>query len=162
MVLPQAMAWVQYWFRVLSLKFCGKSKKICGDISQLSPAFCMYGNPLISWVIGIRLKEADSEASRCWDINFYRKKHRCFKSLATLTYLFHLHWGWPTPGRYSYLNWSTITPILQYETVTNGAVASFMFRWNIIHCFLKLWTWNMRLGMKGGTDELRYMSMSSD
>ena len=27
MVLPQAMAWVQYWFRVLSLKFCGKSKK---------------------------------------------------------------------------------------------------------------------------------------
>ena len=43
MVLPQAMAWVQYWFRVLSLKFCGKSKKICGDISQQSPAFCMYG-----------------------------------------------------------------------------------------------------------------------
>ena len=43
MVLPQAMAWVQYWFRVLSLKFCGKSKKNCGDISQLSPAFCMYG-----------------------------------------------------------------------------------------------------------------------
>ena len=42
MVLPQAMAWVQYWFRVLSLKFCGKSKKICGDISQVSPAFCMY------------------------------------------------------------------------------------------------------------------------
>ena len=27
MVLPQAMAWVQYWFRVLSLKFCGKSQK---------------------------------------------------------------------------------------------------------------------------------------
>ena len=44
MVLPHAMAWVQYWFRVLSLKFCGKSKKICGDISQLSPAFCMYGS----------------------------------------------------------------------------------------------------------------------
>ena len=42
MVLPQAMAWVQYWFRVLSLRFCGKSKKNCGDISQLSPAFCMY------------------------------------------------------------------------------------------------------------------------
>ena len=42
MVLPQAMAWVQYWFRVLSLKFCGKSKKICGDISQVSPAFCIY------------------------------------------------------------------------------------------------------------------------
>ena len=36
--------------------------------------------------IGIRLKEADSEASRCRDINFYRKKHRCFKSLVTLTY----------------------------------------------------------------------------
>ena len=46
MVLPQAMAWVQYWFRVLSLKFCGKSKKICGDISQLSPAFCMYESSL--------------------------------------------------------------------------------------------------------------------
>ena len=39
--------------------------------------------PLL-WVIGIRLKEADSEASRCQDINFYRKKHRCFKSSATL------------------------------------------------------------------------------
>ena len=47
MVLPQAMAWVQYWFRVLSLKFCGKSKKICGDISQLSPAFCMYGHKVL-------------------------------------------------------------------------------------------------------------------
>ena len=43
MVLPQAMVWVQYWFRVLSLKFCRKSKKICGDISQVSPAFCIYG-----------------------------------------------------------------------------------------------------------------------
>ena len=42
MVLPQAMAWVQYWFRILSLKFCGKTKKICGDISPQSPAFCMY------------------------------------------------------------------------------------------------------------------------
>ena len=42
MVLPQAMAWGQYWFRVLSLEFCGKSKKNCGDISQVSPAFCMY------------------------------------------------------------------------------------------------------------------------
>ena len=48
MVLPQVMALVQYWFRVLSLKFCGKSKKICGDISQLSPAFCMYG-PVYTW-----------------------------------------------------------------------------------------------------------------
>ena len=38
-------------------------------------------------MIGIRLKEADSEASRCRDINFYRKIHRCFKSSATLTYL---------------------------------------------------------------------------
>ena len=36
------MAWVQYWFRVLSLKFCGKSKKNCRDISQVSAAFCMY------------------------------------------------------------------------------------------------------------------------
>ena len=43
MVLPhQAMAWVQYWFRVLGLKFCGKSKKNCGDISPQSPAFFMY------------------------------------------------------------------------------------------------------------------------
>ena len=42
MVLPQAMAWVQYWFRILSLKFCRKSKKNCGDISPQSPAFCMY------------------------------------------------------------------------------------------------------------------------
>ena len=39
-------------------------------------------------MIGIRLKEADSEASHCRDINFYRKKHRCFKSSATLTYLY--------------------------------------------------------------------------
>ena len=39
------MAWVQYWFRVLSLKFCGKSKKNCGDISPQSPAFCMYASP---------------------------------------------------------------------------------------------------------------------
>ena len=78
------------------------------------------------------------------------------------TYLFHLHWGWPTPGRYSYLYWSTITPILQNEIVTNGAVASFMSRWNIIHSFLKLWTWNLRLYMKGGSDELRHMSISSD
>ena len=37
-------------------------------------------------MIGIRLKEADSEASGCRDINFFRKKHRCFKSSATLTY----------------------------------------------------------------------------
>ena len=41
------MAWVQYWFRVLSLKFCGKSKKNCGDISQVSPAFCMYAGPIV-------------------------------------------------------------------------------------------------------------------
>ena len=46
MVLPQAMVRVQYWFRVLSLKFCGKSKKICGDISPQSPAFCMYDSRL--------------------------------------------------------------------------------------------------------------------
>ena len=73
MVLPQAMAWVQYWFRVLSLKFCGKSKKICGDISQVSPAFCMYGvghvtfldqNSLIRPFVGhmtFWTKEAQSE-----------------------------------------------------------------------------------------------------
>ena len=34
----------KYWFHVLSLKFCGKSKKICGYISPQSPAFCMYGS----------------------------------------------------------------------------------------------------------------------
>ena len=44
-------------------------------------------------MIGIRLKEADSEASRCRDINFYRKKHRCFKSLATLTLVFDWYKG---------------------------------------------------------------------
>ena len=49
MVLPQAMAWVQYWFRILSLKFCGKSKKNCGDISQVSPAFCMYAVMKVEW-----------------------------------------------------------------------------------------------------------------
>ena len=38
-------------------------------------------------MIGIRLKEADSEASRCQDINFYRKKHRRFELTATLTYV---------------------------------------------------------------------------
>ena len=61
MVLPQAMAWVQYWFRVLSLKFCGKSKKKCGDISQLSPAFCMYENIKRkggeAWNIMVKTKE---------------------------------------------------------------------------------------------------------
>ena len=36
MVLPQAMAWVQYWFCVLSLKFCGKSKKLRRYISGIS------------------------------------------------------------------------------------------------------------------------------
>ena len=61
MVLPQAMAWVQYWFRVLSLK----SKKNCGDISQVSPAFCMYAEWLI-WV-GIQRGCHHSRAShsRC-------------------------------------------------------------------------------------------------
>ena len=34
----------------------------------------------------MRLKEANSEAYRCQDIDFYRKKHRCFKLTATLTY----------------------------------------------------------------------------
>ena len=52
MMLPQAIAWVQYWFRVLSLNFCGKSKKICGDISPQSPAFCMYG---LIWLIRLIL-----------------------------------------------------------------------------------------------------------
>ena len=43
MVLPQAMAWVQYWFRVLSLKFCRKSKKNCGEILRYLPLFaCMH------------------------------------------------------------------------------------------------------------------------
>ena len=36
--------------------------------------FGQYMEPLILWVIGIRLKEADSEASCCGDMNFYRKK----------------------------------------------------------------------------------------
>ena len=37
-----------------------------------------------------QVEETDSEASRCRDINFYRKKHRCFKLTATLTYLCQL------------------------------------------------------------------------
>ena len=42
MALPQAMAWVQYWFRVLSLKFCGKSKKIAEIYLHNLPLFaCM-------------------------------------------------------------------------------------------------------------------------
>ena len=31
-------------------------------------------NPLILWVTDIRLKETDPEASRCRNIDFYRKK----------------------------------------------------------------------------------------
>ena len=45
-------------------------------------------NPLKLWVTDIRLKETDSEASRCRNINFYRKKHRCFQVTATLSYVF--------------------------------------------------------------------------
>ena len=64
MVLPQAMAWVQYWFRVLSLKFCRKSKKNCGDISQVSPAFCMYAFDYrsgLSWALKVNLCILDYE-----------------------------------------------------------------------------------------------------
>ena len=43
-------------------------------------------NSLILWVTDIRLKE-NSEASRCGNMIFYGKKHRCFKSLTTLTHL---------------------------------------------------------------------------
>ena len=43
MVLPQAMAWVQYWFRVLSLKFCGKSKKIAEIYLRYLPLFACMG-----------------------------------------------------------------------------------------------------------------------
>ena len=42
MVLPQAMAWVQYWFCVISLIFCRKSKKNCGIYLRYLPLFaCM-------------------------------------------------------------------------------------------------------------------------
>ena len=41
-------------------------------------------NPLILLLIGIRLKEADSEASRCRDINFYRKKTQMFQIFGDL------------------------------------------------------------------------------
>ena len=44
MVLPQAMAWVQYWFCVLSLKFCGKSKKFVEIKSPETLLFWMYGS----------------------------------------------------------------------------------------------------------------------
>ena len=51
MVLPQAMAWVQYWFRVLSLKFCGKSKKFAVIYHRYHPLFaCMP--PSISSIAG--------------------------------------------------------------------------------------------------------------
>ena len=64
---------------------CIGTPKKNGDKNQILWQIWTW-NPLILWVIGIRLKGADSEASRCRDINFYRKKHRCFKSSATLTY----------------------------------------------------------------------------
>ena len=77
MVLPQAMAWVQYWFRVLSLKFCGKSKKNCGDISQLSPAFCMYA--VLSNFLGVK----DLLSRRIWAVfichGFWIPKSECSK-----------------------------------------------------------------------------------
>ena len=37
-------------FAFYSLKFCGKSKKNCVDISQVSPAFCMYVSVLVFWL----------------------------------------------------------------------------------------------------------------
>ena len=63
MVLPQAMAWVQYWFRVLSLKFCGKFKKNCGDISPQSPAFCMYASSCrwLDWKDGLNQNTQNSQ-----------------------------------------------------------------------------------------------------
>ena len=49
MVLPQAMAWVQYWFHVLSLKFYGKSKKIAVIYHRYHPLFaCMH------WILSRR------------------------------------------------------------------------------------------------------------
>ena len=65
MVLPQAMAWVQYWFRVFSLEFCGKSKKICWDISQVSPAFCMYAPD-----------GANNWSKRCANKNDWRRQNQ--------------------------------------------------------------------------------------
>ena len=39
---------------------------------------------MILWVIGIRLKEADSGASRCRDINFFQKKTQMFQIFGNL------------------------------------------------------------------------------
>ena len=65
MVLPQAMAWVQYWFRVLSLKFGGKSKKIGGDLSPVSPAFCMYDYTIKSKMMEINDGEHSNKCNQC-------------------------------------------------------------------------------------------------
>ena len=102
MVLPQAMAWVQYWFRVLSLKFCGKSKKNCGDISPQSPAFCMYASHCMigvhtrvhakirgwlhwkSW-LGVRVGLHSDGWEHCWcfEVCWQIAEHCCCKKAQT-------------------------------------------------------------------------------
>ena len=110
MVLPQAMAWVQYWFRILSLKFCGKSKKNCGDISQVSPAFCMYvRNPVSAFIydanhinlseVYFTIKTTDPVHSCHQNVTeqgwtFYQKcfqkHHRWANCLSLYSHFFHL------------------------------------------------------------------------
>ena len=58
-------------------------------IVKFRPRGTPYGKsghrtPLILWVIGIRLKEADSEPSRCRDINFFQKKTQMFQIFGNL------------------------------------------------------------------------------
>ena len=100
MVLPQVMAWVQYWFCVLSLKFCGKFKKNCGDISQLSPAFCMYDHDLRFFVPRGSVQKYLTKAAWILFIttNYYRN----------------------TPKRPSILNKSFLSKKLIFDIVPRG------------------------------------------
>ena len=63
-------------------------------------------------MIGIRLKEADSEAPRCRDINFYRKKTQMFRINGNLDIYFQIlcicfvqtpELQWLTPQVYCHL-----------------------------------------------------------
>ena len=69
MVLPQAMAWVHYWFCVLSLKFCGKSKKIAGIYPSYPPLFaCMYPSDWSGWLLWANRQ--DAQIGRPFDFKF--------------------------------------------------------------------------------------------
>ena len=118
MVLPQAMAWVQYWFRVLSLKFCGKSKKNCGDISQVSPAFCMYES-----------RTADSHILPIWNVSnvFFS----CWDFLPSIQAVGLFWLGITTES-----TWFTCTP-----TVSKSAMGRQQFQTIYIYIFIELCIW---------------------